>query len=93
LTEVVWTRLALGQLQAIRAYVAQFHPHAAAELAAALLAAGNGLAQFPHRGRRVAGTAYRELTTRPPYIIRCRIAGETMVILRIRHAARRPTVP
>ena len=33
----------------------------------------------------------RELLTVSPYIVRYRIAGEEVLILRVRHSARRPT--
>jgi plasmid stabilization system protein ParE len=35
----------------------------------------------------------REVMTASPYIIRYRIDGGKVVILRVRHAARRPTAP
>jgi plasmid stabilization system protein ParE len=35
----------------------------------------------------------RELVAEYPYIIRYHIDGDKIVILRIRHTARRPTVP
>ena len=35
----------------------------------------------------------RELVTVSPYIIRYRISGEEVLILRVRHSARRPTNP
>jgi len=35
----------------------------------------------------------RELVTARPYIIRYRIVGDEVVILRVRHAAQRPTDP
>jgi plasmid stabilization system protein ParE len=62
-------------------------------MADALFAAGDNLADFPHRGRPVRGTPMRELVTVSPYIIRYRIAGDTVIILRVRHGARRPTRP
>jgi plasmid stabilization system protein ParE len=74
-------------------YIFDFNPQAAARMADALLAAGDSLASFPHRGRPVRGTAMRELVTVSPYIIRYRIAGDTVIILRVRHGARRPTRP
>ncbi len=51
---------------------------------------GNGLANFPQRGRPVHGSAMREVVTRFPYVIRYRIVGEDVIILRVRHTARRP---
>jgi toxin ParE1/3/4 len=48
---------------------------------------------FPHRGRPVCDTSMRELVTVSPYIIRYRVASDTVNILRVRHASRRPTRP
>ena len=59
----------------------------------ALVEAGNALEHFPHRGRPVPGTDKRELVTAYPYIIRYRIVGNTVRILRVRHTARRQTDP
>jgi toxin ParE1/3/4 len=72
-------------------YLMDFNPRAAAHLAESLLAAGDSVANFPHRGRLVRGTSLRELVTVSPYIIRYRVAGDTVAILRVRHTARRPT--
>ena len=92
--EVVWSETALVQLDAIGNYVEQFNPRAAADLAAHLLAAGNSLQKFPHRGRPVAGTEMRELMMDYPYIIRYRVTRNGIVrILRVRHTSRRPTRP
>ena len=85
--------VAVAQLRAIRFYIEQFNPRAAGEVATHLLAVGNSLEHFPHRGRLVPGTEFRELTTNYPYIIRYRIVGNTLRILRVRHTARRPTNP
>jgi plasmid stabilization system protein ParE len=71
-----------------------FNPAAAVRLAEGLLAAGDSLANFPHRGRRVSNTDMRELITDYPYIIRYRIVPDEEVrILRVRHTSRRPTNP
>ncbi len=90
---VVWTEEALANLEAVRAYLAQFNPQAARRVAADLLATAQGLIAFPHRGRAVAGGELREVVTSLPYVIRYRIDGRKVVILRIRHSARRPTLP
>jgi plasmid stabilization system protein ParE len=76
-------------------YIFEFNPRAAADMADALFAAGDGLVNFPHRGRLVPGTFMRELVGVRPYVIRYRIdvGADTVVILRIRHSARRPTKP
>jgi plasmid stabilization system protein ParE len=93
LKEVVWARPALAELTAIQAYLEQFNPHAARAVAVSLKDLGDSLAHFPLRGRRVPGTALRELVSHYPYIIRYAIDGDTVVILRVRHSARRPTNP
>ena len=73
MNEVIWTEPALAHLQAIRAYIEQFNPSAARDVAASLKASGDSLRQFPHRGRLVPGTALRELVSDYPYVIcRCR---------------------
>lgn len=93
MTEVVWTEPALAHLEAIRAYIRQFNPKAARQVAASLKALGDDLNHFPHRGRPVRGTGLRELVSTYPYIIRYAIDGDVVVILRVRHASRRPTNP
>jgi toxin ParE1/3/4 len=92
-TEVVWSDTALDQLDAVGTYIEQFNPRAAGDVATHLLAAGNSLENFPHRGRPIPGTTMRELVTAYPYVIRYRIVRDTVRILRIRHTARRPTNP
>jgi len=39
------------------------------------------------------GTDMRELVSVRPYIIRYRVLGDQVIILRIRHASQRPTDP
>jgi toxin ParE1/3/4 len=90
---VVWTAFSLANVRAVRAYLAQFNPIAADELAARLVEAGNSLEAFPHRGRPVPGTGMRERLSVSPSIIRYRVTRDEVVILRVRHGARRPTKP
>jgi toxin ParE1/3/4 len=86
--QVIWSPAALREISEIQRYIAQFNPRAAARLAEALLAAGDDLVTFPNRGRSVPGTTLRELTVIYPYIIRYRIAGDQVRILRVRHGRR-----
>ena len=58
-----------------------------------LKALGDSLNRFPHRGRLVRKTSLRELVSTYPYVIRYAIDGNKVVILRVRHASRRPTNP
>jgi plasmid stabilization system protein ParE len=86
---VVWSDEARSNLAAIRGYIAEFSPLAARRFALKLVAAADDLAENPDRGRP-AGRRYRELAIVRPYLIRYRVDGEAVLILRIRHAARRP---
>jgi addiction module RelE/StbE family toxin len=90
LTSVVWTVSALRDLEDIRRYIGTFNPVAARRVAARLIAAGNGLLDFPDRGRPVPDTDLREATVVYPYIIRYRVHGDRVLILRVRHGMRRP---
>ena len=55
-------------------------------MATRLIELADSLAEFPNRGRD-AGDARREMTIVRPYILRYRIQGDVIVILRIRHGA------
>ncbi|MBV9828108.1 MAG: type II toxin-antitoxin system RelE/ParE family toxin [Alphaproteobacteria bacterium] len=90
---VVWTEPALDGITNAYDYIFTFNPLAAAHMAEALFAAGDSLVNFPHRGRPVRGTGMRELVSVSPYIIRYRVIGDEVVILRVRHSARRSTNP
>lgn len=93
ITPVVWTFSALADLEDIRRYIGNFNPYAARNMADRLIEAGNRLATFPYRGRQVPGTRLRESAISRPYIIRYRVDANGVVILRVRHGARRPTRP
>jgi plasmid stabilization system protein ParE len=77
----------------IRRYIANFNPYAARDMSAQIIEAANRLGNFPYRGRPVPGTQLRETTLARPYVIRYRIEPNRVVILRVRHGARRPTRP
>jgi addiction module RelE/StbE family toxin len=87
---VIWSAPALRDIAAHVAYLDQFNPQAARALAAALLAAGDGLEALPLRGRsgRIAGT--RELVARPPYVIIYEVSRDAVSILRVWHGAQLP---
>lgn len=86
MAEVVWSRRALSDLFAIRAYIGQFSPLAAQRMARRLRVAGDSLVNHPDRGRLVTATI-RELVIISPYIIRYQVMGDRVTIIRIRHAA------
>ena len=84
---IVWTEEAVGNLEAIVSYISAFNPEAARALAARLIEVADSLAEFSDRGRD-AGEGRREMTIVQPYILRYRVTGDTVFILRIRHGAR-----
>lgn len=86
---IIWSPRAADDLSSIRDYIGQFNPSAASRFAARLVAAAESLADLSERGRPV-NSKRRELIVVWPYIIRYRIEAERVVILRVRHGARRP---
>jgi toxin ParE1/3/4 len=87
--EVIFSPAAIDDLVQIRAYIGKFNPSAAGRMAARLLEAGNSLQDFPERGRSIS-RGRRELPVIPPYVIRYRIKGAVVEILRLRHGRQRP---
>jgi addiction module RelE/StbE family toxin len=85
---IIWSPSAVEDLRNIRDYIEQFNPSAASGFAARLVAAAESLADFSERGRPVSGKR-RELLVVWPYIIRYRVEAEHIIILRVRHGARR----
>ena len=90
---VIWSPQALRQLDKVFDYLNELNPRAAIGVSAKLIEAGDSLANFPHRGRRVAQSEVRELVPAYPYTIRYRIVRDLVRIIRVRHTARRPTKP
>lgn len=90
---VLWTEPALDGIARAYDYLYDFNPQAAMQVAANIREVGDGLGKFPYRGRPVPHTAMRDVMTAYPYIIRYRISGDDVIILRVRHTARRPTDP
>ena len=92
MARVAWPQRVIDQLEQIIAYNNQFNPVAADKLGRRLFDIGESLAVLSHRGRPVE-YGVRELVTVRPYILRYIIAGDVVVILSIRHSARRPLNP
>jgi toxin ParE1/3/4 len=90
---VFWSPSALREIAHIHDYLVDFNPRAAQAVAAGLIETGDGLIDFPHRGRPVPNTDKRDIFATYPYVIRYRIVGDVVRILRVRHAARRPASP
>lgn len=87
--KIVWTDQAVENLETIVTYIAAFNQEAAMRLAQRLLDLAESLTEFPDRGRD-AGHGRREMTIVPPYILRYRVDGDEVRILRLRHGAMRP---
>lgn len=84
---IVWTDDAVSNLEAIVTYISVFNPVAARRVAERLIEVADSLSEYPNRGRD-AGEGRREMTTVWPYILRYRVDGDTVVILRVRHGSR-----
>lgn len=90
---VIWTEPALDEIARVYEYLLDFNPRAAKRVAEGLHDAGESLNHLPHRGRPVPGTIMRDVITSFPYVIRYAVVGNDVLILRIRHTSRRPTIP
>ena len=87
--EIVWRASALNDLEAIREFIAQENPPAAATILAAIRVAVDRLGRHPGLGRagRVEGT--RELIiSNTPYIVAYRVVENQVRILAIVHTSR-----
>lgn len=87
--KIVWTRLALSDLDAAYNYIAANNPNAAVDTIDRIEKSVNTLKQYPEMGRpgRIPGT--KELVvTRTPFILPYRVQGEQIEILAVIHAAR-----
>ncbi len=87
---VEWTKPAVRDLVALRAYIARDNPRAAEETAAKVIAAAEGLVVFPARGRPGRKPATRELViTDTPFAAVYRVRDEIVEVLRVLRGARR----
>ena len=87
---VLWSRSALNDLEKIHDYIATFNPSAGRTMVERIVSEAESLAAFPHRRRPVRGKDLRESTLIYPYIIRYRVSGDEVFVLRVRHGNRRP---
>jgi toxin ParE1/3/4 len=90
--QVIWSPTSLRQIEEIHDDIALDNPLASIKMAELLHKAGESLDILANRGRPVPGTSMRELIVRP-YIIRYQVDGNRVLIVRVRHGARRPTNP
>lgn len=93
--KVALTDGAREDLAGIYAYYAQRNPNSADRIVGTILAAINGLTQFPLIGRQGEAPTTRErIVTRYPYRIVYHIEGDTIEVWRVVHGAQQwpPTV-
>ena len=87
---IVWTAAALGDLRALRAYIAHDKPTAAVQQVEHILAAVDGLMRFPESGRPGRRAGMRELVVgKTPYIVAYRLRGQAIEIIRVLHGRQR----
>lgn len=88
--KIVWSRRAIGDLEALREYIAKDNPKAAESVGQRIIESVDLLASQPHLGRygRILGT--RELVVAgTPYIIPYRVRGERMELIAVFHGRRK----
>jgi len=89
---VVFSKLALGQLDEILSYIAQRSPQGARRVEARFRRVVELIAEHPEAAQEMIGRSgvRRAPLIRYPYLIYYTIDAGEVTILRIRHAARRP---
>jgi addiction module RelE/StbE family toxin len=89
--KVRFTKPALVELDAIFAYIHQRNPVAAGQVIARIRAITMQLGRFPEMGHPKYKPGVRMITVRRyPYLIFYTIENDEILILSVRHAARRP---
>jgi toxin ParE1/3/4 len=90
--KVIWTHHAISDLDQIADFIEQDHPEAADRVFTRIFTAVMSLASMPQRGRPGVASGTRELVFPPwPYIAVYRVTGNEVYVVRIRHAAQKPT--
>ncbi len=85
-----WTTPAIRDLVALRAYIAEHDPRAAAGMAQKILQAVEALTTFPASGRPGKKPETRDLVIPgTPFFAVYRVKGETVEIVRVIHGRQR----
>jgi addiction module RelE/StbE family toxin len=91
---VIYAPRALRDLEAIGAYLKQRNPDGAANVLRAIKSSIDTLAFFPQIGQRVDNAGHRRVPVlRYPYVVFYRIENGDLLILHVRHSARRALDP
>ncbi len=86
---LIWSPAARDDIARLRRFIEPDNPEAARRVAERLKKVTNLLLAYPGAGKRLEGRLDRELLVpfgKHGYIIRYRLDGETIVILRVWHA-------
>jgi toxin ParE1/3/4 len=87
---IVWLPSAIDDLERLKAFLAERTETSLGEVSTLLRDASRSLANFPERCRRVPGrNNFRELlveTRSQTYVMQFRIAGQSVVIVRVWHS-------
>ena len=82
---------ARAEIDSIYSYITEHNPTAAQRVKARIREVAERLGDFPHMGRRTDRADVRVRTVSPfPYLIFYAIRDSDVLILHIRHGARRP---
>jgi toxin ParE1/3/4 len=91
---VRYSRRALAQIDDALTYIEAQSPQGAAHVRDRILTLVSLLQERPYAGRATSRANVRRLPTNPyPYLIDYRVGENEIVIMRFRHAARRPLHP
>jgi len=86
-----YTKRAAGQIDKALDYVTEKSPQGAAHVRDRLLAVVTLLQIHPHAGHATSRAGVRRFGLAPyPYFIDYRVVGDDLIVMRFRHAARRP---
>jgi toxin ParE1/3/4 len=86
---VVWSVRSRRDVEGIHAYIAQVAPLAARRFVSRLITTVESLADQPLRGRALYGEV-REIVAVTPSVVRYRVKGGAVQIIRIKHGAQEP---
>lgn len=87
---VFWTKQALADLAAIRAFISQDSPHYASVIVSRLIAATDRLVPFPESGRAVPefdDPLVREVVDRPYRIVYRLVGIDEVHVLTVHHSS------
>jgi toxin ParE1/3/4 len=86
-----YTKRAAGQIDEALDYVAERSPQGAVRVRERLLAVVTLLQLHPHAGHATSRAGVRRFGLAPySYFIDYRVVGDDLIVMRFRHAARRP---